>query len=167
MPRSWPHRRKQRHNAGIPGFDAVVTYPFHPLFGQTVNVIGSVEHDSCLHFLIRQADGGAFYLPAWMTEPEAGSIKTVDTPHLPLGSLRDLRALLDQLLHSRADETVSKGDFDDPSETTRSVCTAGAAGSLDAGRPPESDDPPAGATARSNDPARHAKSADDREGGQR
>jgi len=160
-------RRKQRHNAGSLGFDTVVTYPFHPLFGQTVNVIGSVEHDFCLHLMIGQAHGGAFYLPAWMTEPEAGSIKPVDTPHLPLESLRDLRALLDQLLHSRADKTVSMGDFDDSSKTTRSVCTAGAAGSLGAARPPQSDDPPAGPAARSNDPARHTKSADDREGGGR
>lgn len=34
-----------------------------------------------------------------MITPEAGSIKPVDTPTLPLERLRDLRALLDQVLH--------------------------------------------------------------------
>ena len=39
----------------MPGFstyEAVVTYPFHPLAGQTVLVIGDYEHDGIRHFLI-------------------------------------------------------------------------------------------------------------------
>ena len=96
-------------------------YPFHPLYGQTVEITGSIEHDFCRHFLIRQDHGGAFYLPAWMITPEAGLIKPVDTPRLPLERLHDLRALLDLLLHSHADELVSSGDVDAPTQSTRSA----------------------------------------------
>jgi hypothetical protein len=84
--------------------------------------------------LIRQEDGGAFYLPAWMITPEAGLIKPVDTPHLPLERLHDLRALLDLLLHSHAAELVSTGDVDATTQSTRSVFQSGATGSLEPSR---------------------------------
>ncbi|WP_352567623.1 MULTISPECIES: DUF5372 family protein [unclassified Mesorhizobium] len=41
----------------------IVTYPFHPLAGQTVVVIGEHEHDGIRRFLIRQPHGGTYHLP--------------------------------------------------------------------------------------------------------
>jgi hypothetical protein len=41
----------------------VVSYPFHPLVGQTVLVIGEHEHDGIRHFLIRQPSGSSYQIP--------------------------------------------------------------------------------------------------------
>jgi hypothetical protein len=41
----------------------VVSYPFHPLVGQTVLVIGEHEHDGIRHFLIRQPSGSSYQSP--------------------------------------------------------------------------------------------------------
>lgn len=132
-PRIFLPHRKPRHNAGNLSFDAVVTYPFHPLCGHTVEVVGDVEHDLCRHFLIRQAHGGAFYLPAWMIGAEAGLIEPVDTSRLPLAQLWDLRVLLDQLLNSSADAMVNGGDVDEAptSPATRPVHTDCQSGSME------------------------------------
>jgi hypothetical protein len=137
LPKNRRPHRKQRHNAGSLSFDAVVTYPFHPLYGQTIEVTGSIEHDFCRHLLIRQDHGGAFYLPAWMITPEAGLIKPIDTPRLPVERLHDLRALLDLLLLSHADESVSTGDVDAKAQSTRSVFLSGANGALEPRRSPD------------------------------
>jgi Family of unknown function (DUF5372) len=53
----------------------MVTYPFHPLVGQTVLITGVHEHDGVCHYLIRQSDGGHFHLPDWMIDPAAGQVK--------------------------------------------------------------------------------------------
>ena len=158
-------RRKQRHDAGSLGFDAVVTYPFHPLCGEMVEITGSVEHDFCNHLLIRQDHGGAFHLPEWMITPEAGSIKPVDTPTLPLERLRDLRALVDQVLHSREDELVSTGDVDATRQSTRSVCLSDANDSLEPSRSPDGHDASSGAAAGGGERAASIQSVSDRKGG--
>jgi Family of unknown function (DUF5372) len=49
----------------------VVTYPFHPLVGQTVLVTGGHEHDGVDYLLIRQPHGGSFQIPGWMFDPAA------------------------------------------------------------------------------------------------
>src|SRR3954449_5863070 len=76
----------------------MVTYPFHPLVGQTVLITGVHEHDGVCHYLIRQSDGGHFHLPDWMIDPAAGQIETVAVPRLPVSQLLQLRHLVDHLL---------------------------------------------------------------------
>ena len=98
---SFPLRdRKQRHNAGNLAFDAVVAYPFHPLVGQTVLVVGEQEHNGVRHFLIRQPHDGTLHVPDWMVTPQAGSHAIVATPRIPLNALLELRAILDHLVVS-------------------------------------------------------------------
>jgi hypothetical protein len=55
------------HSARFLTFEAVVTYPFHPMAGQTVLVIGDHEHDGIHHLMIRQANGGSYQVPDWMS----------------------------------------------------------------------------------------------------
>jgi hypothetical protein len=43
--------RKRVHNAGCLPFEAVVTYPFHPLARQTVLVVGGIEHGGARHLI--------------------------------------------------------------------------------------------------------------------
>lgn len=98
MPNS-PHRSPSRgHSAGFLTFEAVITYPFHPLVGQTVLVVGDHEHDGIHHFLIRQPQGGFFQVPDWMFDSAVRTIAIVSVPRLPVNQLVLLRALVDRLI---------------------------------------------------------------------
>ena len=98
MPSS-PHPRPSRgHSAGFLTFEAVVTYPFHPLVGRTVLVVGDHEHDGIRYFLIRQPHGGSYQVPDWMFTPDASTPAVVTVPRLPIGQLVLLRALVDRLI---------------------------------------------------------------------
>ncbi|WP_352773450.1 DUF5372 family protein [Mesorhizobium sp. M0684] len=105
--------RKQRLNAGNPGFDVVVTYPFHPLVGQTVAVVSEHDHDGIRHLLVRQPHGGTFHLPDWMAAPQAGSVAIVAAPRLSLTHLLELRALLDHLVGSLQETRSPEGGHAD------------------------------------------------------
>ena len=63
MPNSLHLRPSRGHNAGFLTFEAVITYPFHPLAGQTVLVVGDYEHSGIHHLLIRQPQGGFIKFP--------------------------------------------------------------------------------------------------------
>lgn len=116
MPNSRHPRRKQRHNAGNLAFDAVVAYPFHPLVGQTVLVVGEQEHNGVRHFLIRQPHDGTLHVPDWMVTPQAGSHAIVATPRIPLNALLELRAILDHLVASSVGDSTPKGGDEDANE---------------------------------------------------
>jgi hypothetical protein len=76
-----PARRcpSRGHNTGFLTFESVITYPFHPLVGQTVLVVGSHEHDGIHHLLIQQQNGGFHQIPDWMFVPEANTLAIVAT----------------------------------------------------------------------------------------
>jgi Family of unknown function (DUF5372) len=110
------HVRKQAHNAGCLAFDTVVTYPFHPLVGQTVLVVGGTEHAGARHLIVRKSDGAAFHIPAWMTAPEATSIQLRADPRLPVNQLFELRILLDRLMALSIVEQIHDGGRNDTLE---------------------------------------------------
>jgi hypothetical protein len=58
----------------------VVSYPFHPLVGHSVLVVGDKEHGGVRHLIVRKPDGARFLLPEWMTLPEAGAIRILSCP---------------------------------------------------------------------------------------
>jgi hypothetical protein len=64
------------HSSGFLTYEAVVTYPFHLLVGQTVLVTGSHEHDGVDYLLIRQPHGGSFQIPGWMFDPASMVMET-------------------------------------------------------------------------------------------
>ncbi len=82
----------------------MVTYPFHPLVGRTVLVVGDHEHDGVHHFLIRQPSGGSYQVPGWMFDPASKSLVLVSVPRLPVGQLVLLRALLDRFVAYPAEQ---------------------------------------------------------------
>ena len=98
------------HNAGFLTFEAVVTYPFHPLVGQTVLVIGDHEHDGIRHFLIRRPSGGSYQVPDWMFDQAAHRIAIVSVPRLPISQLLLMRALVDRLLAYPSEERSTGGN---------------------------------------------------------
>src|SRR4051812_20730382 len=86
------------HNAGFLTFEAVITYPFHPLSGQAMLVVGDYEHSGIQHLLIRQPQGGLYQVPDWMFAPAATTLAIVAAPRLPVGQLILLRGLVDHLI---------------------------------------------------------------------
>src|SRR3974390_937956 len=100
------------HSAGFLTFEAVITYPFHPLAGRMVLVTGDHEHDGVHYFLIRQPHGGSFQVPGWMFDPSACSTVIVTIPRLPVSQLLQLRNLVDHLVPCRPEEE-SPGGFGD------------------------------------------------------
>jgi hypothetical protein len=101
--------RRAVHNAGCLPIEAAVTYPFHPFASQIVLIVGHIEHAGSRHLIVRKPDGSAFLLPAWMTAPEAGLIRTVTYPRLPVNRVIELRAPVDRLMASSSGELVPTG----------------------------------------------------------
>ena len=97
-PMSCHRRPKGLHNTGILGNEVRVQYPFHPDVGRELVVLADQIHDGRRHFTVRRECGRSQLLPAWMTEPEAASIKIVADPLLPIARLLELRVFLDVLV---------------------------------------------------------------------
>ena len=106
--------RKQSHNAHSSQKTVTVKYPYHPLCGQTLEVMGRRTQNSEPHFLVTVSDASRQLLPAWMTEDAAAYCLTVASPVLPIDSLLHLHAFLKPLILSFSDPTKSsdRGDFD-------------------------------------------------------
>jgi hypothetical protein len=118
------------HNTGCLSVESVVTYPFHPFAGQSVPIVGHIEHAGTRHLIIRTADKSGFLLPSWMTTPEAGAIQIVPDPRLPLNRIVELRALVDKLMISSLGELI-------PSRGRRHEKNTATAGSVRANTSPQ------------------------------
>ena len=121
LPRSCSLPRTGAHNAGRLAFEVLVTYPFHPLVGQSVLVVGDKEHAGARHFIVRNADGTGSLLPEWMTFREAGTIRILSCPRLCVNRLVELRALIDRLMASSPGKHVSRGGHSN--ETSETIPT--------------------------------------------
>jgi hypothetical protein len=91
------------HSAGSLTFDndaiVTVTYPFHPLAGQSVPVVHHYqEHSGAHHLMIYGPNGAKLLIPEWMTLPEAAAIRIVSSPRLSVNRLMELRDLIDRLM---------------------------------------------------------------------
>jgi hypothetical protein len=49
----------------------MITYPFHPLVGQSVHVVGDKVHGGTRYLIICNGDGARLLLPEWMTSARA------------------------------------------------------------------------------------------------
>jgi hypothetical protein len=122
LPRSHGLPPKGVHNAGCLTHEVIITYPYHPLVGQSVLVIGEKEHGGTRYLIICKAGEGArLLLPEWMTFPEAGAIQTVSRPRLSVTRLVELRALIDRLMALSPGNHLSGGE--DSNETMEATPT--------------------------------------------
>lgn len=124
--------RKAVHNAGVLAREIIVTYPFHPLVGQSFVVLSEHQHYGTIHLLVRNVDGMTHLLPSWMASPEAGAIEIVTVPRLPIVRLCDLRRFLDQdmICLSSEDQVPAEGGKHGeveswPEESVRESATGG------------------------------------------
>ena len=102
------------HSAGSLTLDndaiVTVTYPFHPLVGQFVLVVGDKEHGGTRYLIIcKPGEGARLLLPEWMTFPDAGAIRILSCPRLCVNRLVELRALADRLMASSPGKQIRGG----------------------------------------------------------
>ena len=146
-------RRPSRgHSAGFLTNEAVVTYPFHPLAGQSVIVTGDCEHDGVHYRMIRGPHGGSFQIPDWMFDPAASSLEIVAVPRFPVAHLLELRALLDRIVAcpSAKEGHGGKGNENADAQANGSVRHSGSTIRSERCRTTEGRGTPAGAAHRSN-----------------
>ncbi len=99
-----------------------IQYPFHPQFGESVQVVGQPQHGGTLHFTIVQPDKTLCVIPAWMTDDGAARATTKDTPAISISALQDLRVIVDRLLSfGDGDSTPTKGGQYETKPTASSV----------------------------------------------
>ena len=98
------------HNIRCLTFEVLVSYPFHPLVGKSVLVVGDKEHAGTLHLIIRRHDGANILLPEWMASPDAGAIRIVSYPRFCVNRLIELRALVDRLMASSRHKNFAGGE---------------------------------------------------------
>jgi hypothetical protein len=87
-----------------------VNYPFHPLVGKSVLVVGDKEHAGTRHLIIHGPDGAKILLPEWMAHPDAGAIRIVSYPRLCVNRLIELRAFVDRLMASSPHKNLGGGE---------------------------------------------------------
>jgi hypothetical protein len=89
-----------------------VAYPFHPLYRRPAIVVADQLHNGSRHLTLRVDEGPSFLVPAWMVDPEAGSVKIVHVPRLSVSRLLDRRGFLDAVLTYDLGEAISEGAAD-------------------------------------------------------
>jgi hypothetical protein len=118
LPRSCSLPPTAAHDAGRLTFEVVVCYPFHPLAGQSVLVVGDKEHAGARHLIVRNPDGTGMLLPEWMTSREAGAVRILSCPRLCVNRLVELRALIDRLMASSPGKDVPRGGHSNATSET-------------------------------------------------
>jgi hypothetical protein len=89
---SCPHTTREQPT------EARIAYPFHPRFGEVVQIRRRLTRGGVEFVVVLQPDGSFACLPAWMTEPAASRFEICAQPHFPLQILRAMRADADALL---------------------------------------------------------------------
>ena len=74
--------------------------PFVRRASERIGVIRRLEHRGSTHFVVDHPDGTRGLLPAWMAEPWAAQLATVEVPRLALEALHTLRRVIDSALLS-------------------------------------------------------------------
>ncbi len=80
-----------------------ICYHHHPFFGQTVEIIRWLRHQTADSLVIQLQDGLQLAIPSWMLDPLACShVSDAPAPRLSVEALLAVRALLDHqpLLHA-------------------------------------------------------------------
>jgi len=96
------------HNAHQNQFVTRVYYPYHPRAGEDIYVVGIRSHRDERCYVIALHDGRHELIPAWMTHPDLRDISLVSIPSLSIGTLRNLRLLIDSAIPSFSGKVKSK-----------------------------------------------------------
>jgi len=91
---------KQSHNAHGSQEFVTIKYPYHPLCGQEVKILGqrTQNDESCL--IVELPTTGRQHIPTWMTEDVASLAPIVSSPTLDASTLLHLSVFLKPIVLS-------------------------------------------------------------------
>ena len=119
-----PPRPSGAHTAQNLPCEATVAYPFHPLNGKSVLIIGEHWLADVRHLVSRKPNGGRYSIPAWMVSEKSGTIRIVSQPRLPVDCLLELSLIVERLICLSSKGEVSPGGLQNESMAdNRSVRT--------------------------------------------
>ena len=75
-------------------------------------MIRRLEHRGSTHFVVDYPDGTRGLLPAWMAEPWAAQLATVEVPRLALEALHTLRRVIHSALLSLSCSATMREEWD-------------------------------------------------------
>ncbi|MEE8058964.1 MAG: DUF5372 family protein, partial [Pseudomonadales bacterium] len=87
----------QPHDAHYSHQYVLVKYPFHPLHGQRLEVVGERTYHNQTHLVVKTPSQGQIHLPQWMTQEQAGDMSITTSPALSWWCLSNLSAYLKQI----------------------------------------------------------------------
>ncbi len=96
------------HNAHQNQFVTRVYYPYHPRAREDIYVVGIRSHRDERCYVIALHDGRHELIPAWLTHPDLRDISLVSIPSLSIGTLHNLRLLIDSAIPSLSGKVKSK-----------------------------------------------------------
>ena len=102
-------RSNRSHTTHYPSI-VKIEYPWHPLYGQNLQVRKRVVERSGTYYVIELPDGTNQFLPDWMTDPASCANSEIGLPRCSLDGLFSLCQLLDaQSLSERPRSSKLKG----------------------------------------------------------
>jgi len=81
--------------------EVTIHYGFHPLRGQSLEVIRKYDFLDEVHYVVRRVDGRPLAVAAWMTQPESAGATVVSAGRLPIRTLLDMLRVAEVGLSSR------------------------------------------------------------------
>jgi hypothetical protein len=101
-------RHHGAHNFG----SAKICYRYHPRYGAEVELVRYLRRGSAAVVVVRLPDGPQVAIPEWMLDSEACERLTIEAkPRISLGSLLDLRLLIDTQPSATADPTSDRAEY--------------------------------------------------------
>jgi hypothetical protein len=100
---------------------ATVNYPYHPRFGEEIQIVGFRRHRGERCCVIAKHDGHRELIPEWMTNSHSAEISIVSLPRLDVHALRNLRRLINCEILSLLDKAKSETRRDNAESKISSI----------------------------------------------
>ncbi len=106
-----PKRSARHHHVAHNFVSAKICYRYHPRYRAEVELVRYLRRGSAAIVVVRLPDGPEVAIPEWMLDSEACERLTIETkPRISLGSLLDLRLLIDTQPSLTADPTWDRAE---------------------------------------------------------
>jgi hypothetical protein len=101
----------RRHRGAHNFVSAKICYRYHPGYAAEVELVRYLRRGSAAVVVVRLPDGAQVAIPEWMLDSEACERLTIEAkPRISLGSLLDLRLLIDTQPSLTADPTSDRAE---------------------------------------------------------
>src|SRR5579864_3714717 len=108
---AWRNCVARRHRGAHNFVSAKICYRYHPRYAAEVELVRYLRRGSAAVVVVRLPDGAQVAIPEWMLDSEACERLTIEgKPRISLGSLLDLRLLIDTQPSLTADPASDRAE---------------------------------------------------------